>query len=151
VINDEPVEVESPNFEKFRRSRAAFGRQPTITIQKRGLISLSPSAVDRLGNPEAVTLLYDPDDQIVGVAAATPDDPDAFRLRRVGSRADGPRIISAASFTNYYDIDTSTSRRWDAGRVNGVLCISLRTPGTVVVGNRNGRTATGPRSPANDD
>jgi len=98
-----------------------------------------------------VTLLYDPDDQIVGVAAATPDDPDAFPLRRVGSRADGPRIISAASFTNYYDIDTSTSRRWDAGRVNGVLCISLRTPGTVVVGNRNGRTATGPPSPANDD
>jgi len=51
VINDEPVEVESPNFEKFRRSRAAFGRQPTITIQKRGLISLSPSAVDRSATP----------------------------------------------------------------------------------------------------
>jgi len=50
-------------------------------------------------------------------------------------------VISASTYTSFYDIDTSVSRRWDASVSNGVICLDVNVGGTVVVGNRRGRAS----------
>jgi len=47
-------------------------------------------------------------------------------------------VISGQAFTNFYGIDTATSRRFPARVEDGVLCIDLKTEGTVVTSNRLG-------------
>ncbi|MBM4644510.1 hypothetical protein GS464_18395 [Rhodococcus hoagii] len=53
----------------------------------------------------------------------------------------GQVVMSATAFTQYFDIDTSVSRRFKPYEKDGMLCIDLRGPSVKVVGNRTKRTA----------
>lgn len=45
-------------------------------------------------------------------------------------------ILSATAFTQYYDIETSVSRRYKPYEQDGMLCIDLSGPSVEVRGNR---------------
>ncbi len=119
---------------------------PYVTIQKRGSMSFNRSAHAALGSPEAVELLYDPDEKIIGVRAVEATVEHAYPIRPTGGGkgADaGSFMVSGRAFTQYYAIDTEVSRRYPATMADDVLCIDLRGQATEVTSNRNGRrTAT---------
>ena len=54
----------------------------------------------------------------------------------LSSRDTGQVILSATAFTQYYDIDTSVSRRYKPYEQDGMLCIDLTGPSAEVRGNR---------------
>ncbi len=125
-----------PDFEVFTRRLVPLKKTPLVTIQKRGTITLNKSAYSALGEPDAVELLYDRDERIVGLRPVEASLEHAYPVRPTISRGSGSYVISALAFTAFYDIDTEQPRRWHAHLVDDVLCIDLDSAGTPVTSNR---------------
>jgi hypothetical protein len=125
-----------PNFETFSRRMVPLKTDPHVTIQKRGTISLNKSAYLAIGSPDSVELLYDRDARIIGLRKVSGDAENAYHVRASSQSPSGPWVISAMAFTKFYDIDTTTSQRWDAYLDDDVLCVDLRREGTPVTSNR---------------
>jgi hypothetical protein len=115
-------------------------REPAVTLQKRGTISMNRAAFTAIGSPDAVELLFDRDERIVGVRQVDGHSLNAHFVRPSTSAATGPYIISAMAFFNVYDIELDESRRWPAYLEDGVLCIALNSESIPV---RRSRPATG--------
>lgn len=132
-----------PNFEVFTRRMVPLAKKPFVTIQKRGTISLNAAAYAALGSPPAVELLFDPVEKVVGFRPTDEEAEHAYAVRAQSNKEVGPYIVSGTAFVNYYNIDTTVSRRWTAEVLDGILCIDLKQDGTVVTSNRNNRKGPG--------
>ena len=117
-----------PDFETFSRRMLSLQAQPFVTVQRRGSMSLNQSALQALGQPEAVELLYDRSASIIGLHGVDPRAETAYQVRQASRSASGPWVISAMAFTKFYGIDTSATRRWPAYLEGDVLCVDLTVP-----------------------
>jgi len=122
-------------FEVFDKRNAPLAKSPSITIQKRGIFSINKAAHKLIGEAETVELLYDRENQVIGLRPAEVS-PHAYAIRSQTNRDGGQAILSGSAFTQYYEIDTTVSRRWEPRVVDGILCIDLKGPSTEVHGNR---------------
>ena len=59
-------------LERFTGSHAPANKTPSVTIQKRGILSLNREAYDLLKRPQAVHLYFSPDEQTLGIAPSAP-------------------------------------------------------------------------------
>ncbi len=125
-----------PNFERYSKDLVPLKRDPWVTLQKRGAISLNQSAYVLLDRPGAVDLLYDADSMIIGLRKADVNERDVHFVRSPTGKEGGPFVISAIAFMRYYDLALEASFRWPAYLDDGNLCIDLSRPGTVVTSNR---------------
>ncbi|MHC5560829.1 hypothetical protein [Kocuria sp. U4B] len=128
-------------FEVFDKRMTPLAKAPSVTIQKRGVISLNRAAHDLVDNAETVELLYDRDRQIMALRAADDSSPHAYAVRNGSRRGPGQAIVSATAFTQHYGIDTTATRRWKPFVEDGMLCVDLTEEGTVITGNRTKTTA----------
>lgn len=128
-------------FEVFSRRNVPLNKAPSVTIQKRGVFSINKAAHKMVNEAETVELLFDRERQVIALRPS--DEPHAYRLRPQSKRDAGQMILSASAFTQFYDIDTTVSRRWKPYEEQGMLCIDLRSPSVEIVGNRGKRTADG--------
>jgi hypothetical protein len=111
-------------FEEFTKKTARAAGTAYVTIQKRGVISLNHAAYTALGEPEAVTLLYDRERQLVGFRPADPKSEHAY-LVRVNTRGTS-HLVTGTLFTNHYGISTETARRWQARMIeDDIMAIDL--------------------------
>lgn len=125
-------------FEVFDKKMAPLAKSPSLTIQKRGIFSINKAAYNLIGSPDTVELLYDKEKRIIALRAS--DGPHAYAVRRQSTERDtGQVVLSAAAFTQYYDIDTTTSRRYQPYEKDSMLCVDLDGPSVEVVGNRTKR------------
>ena len=125
-----------PNFETFSRGLLPLKAEPAITVLRRGNMSLNRSAYAALGCPDAVELLYDTCEHIVGLRPADPRTHNAYVIRQPAGSDKGPFLITAMAFMKFYDVDTSTSLRRNAYLDDGVLCMCLDDAATPVTSNR---------------
>lgn len=132
-----------PKFETFTKRMVPLVKAPSVTIQKRGTISMNKAAHVALGAPDAVELLFDPTDRIVGFRGIDKSAGHAYLLR--STPGDSSYILSGIAFIHYYKIDISESKRYDAQVEDGVLFIDLNDGGQVVTINRK------PKDSAPDD
>ena len=123
-------------FEVFDKRMTPLSKAPSVTIQKRGVISLNKAAHDLIGNAETVELLFDRDRNIMALRAAEDTSPHAYAVRNGSKRGPGQAIVSATAFTAHYRIDTTATRRWKPFVEDDMLCVDLATEGTVITGNR---------------
>jgi len=124
-----------PEFESFSKNLVALQRDPKVTLTRRGTLSLNKSAHAVLGSPDAVELLYDLPQRIVGLRPIDARADNAYFVRPMAG-AGGPFVISVMAFTKFYDIDTTQSLRWCAHLDEGILCIDLNDAATPVTSNR---------------
>ena len=125
-------------FEVFDKRMAPLAKAPSVTIQKRGIFSINKAAHKLIGEPATVELLFDRENQIVALRES--DQPHAYAIRPQSARKDtGQVVMSATAFTQFYEIDTSISRRYKPYEQDGMLCIDLKGPSVEVVGNRSKR------------
>ncbi len=112
------------DFEVFR-GRAAKTRKnlPTVSLQKKGVISLNPAAYEAIGSPKAVELLYAPKARVIGIRAADPDLTHSYPARV--PKGGQTRLIAAVAFFNHYGIAVEKIRRYPATMVGDVLAIDL--------------------------
>lgn len=123
-------------FEVFDKRMTPLAKAPSVTIQKRGVISLNKAAHDLVDNAETVELLYDRDRNVIALRVSDESSPHAYAVRNGSKRGPGQAIVSATAFTAYYGIDTTATRRWKPFLEDGMLCVDLSQDGTVITGNR---------------
>ncbi|MFC0680526.1 hypothetical protein ACFFGH_22055 [Lysobacter korlensis] len=122
-------------FEVFDKRMAPLAKAPSITIQKRGIFSINKAAHKLIGEPETVELLFDAEEQIIAMRPS--NESHAYGIRPQSAQRDaGQVILSATAFTQYFEIDTSVSRRFKPYEQDGMLCIDLKGPSVEVKGNR---------------
>ncbi len=76
-----------------------------------------------------------PHNAIVGLRPMDARAGNAYFVRPTAG-ARGPYVMSAMAFTNFYDIDTTQTMRWNAHLDEGILCIDLNDAATPVTSNR---------------
>lgn len=142
-------------FEVFDKRMTPLAKAPSVTIQKRGMISLNKAAHDLVENAETVELLYDRERNVIALRGADDSSPHAYAVRSRSQRGPGQAIVSATAFTAHYGIDTTATRRWKPFVEDGMLCVDLTAEGTVITGNRTQTMApadpTEPTRPTADD
>ncbi|MFI7582048.1 hypothetical protein [Kocuria kalidii] len=123
-------------FEVFDKRMTPLAKAPSVTIQKRGVISLNKAAHDLMSNAETIELLFDRDRQVMALRVADDSSPHAYAVRNGSKRGPGQAIVSATAFTQHYGTDTTATRRWKPFVEDGMLCVDLTEAGTVITGNR---------------
>jgi hypothetical protein len=120
-------------FEEFKRNSMPSTQTPTITIQKRGALSLNVAAFEALGSPSHVVLLYDRESECIGIRKAAAATPHAYAVRGVGNNQ-ATHVVSGKAFLSYYDIPRDVARRWPATKRANMLVVDLRQPPMEVTG-----------------
>lgn len=120
-------------FELFDKRHAPMRGAPSVTVQRRGIVSINGPAHALIGRAGVVELLFDKERQIMALRPADPS-PRAYELRKPSPS--GQTLLSATAFAQAYDIDTSVSRRYEPVVEDGMLCVDLSGPSTVVQSNR---------------
>jgi hypothetical protein len=128
-------------FEVFDKRLTPLAKAPVVTIQKRGVLSLNRAAHALIGGAETVELLFDRDEQVIGIRPVADNVPHGYPVRSLSTKSTGPLLIAGTGFTQYYGIDTTTARRWTPTVQDNILCIDLKNPGTPIVGNRSAKAS----------
>lgn len=126
------------DFERFDKRQAPISGSPFVTIQRGGrVMTINRVAYEMLGSPEAVELLYNKKNRVIGVRQVSKKEPYAFPLRGQGRKGHDPSnyLVAVQAFTKHYNIDTSVAMRYPAEMQEDILTISLD----------RGIDATGPR------
>lgn len=114
-----------PDFEVFDKDNVPSRRVPTVTILKARVLSLNWAAFVALDQPSAVELLFDRTERIVGLRGTAVRMRHASFVRWPNGCRNGPFLVSAMAYLDYYDIAAFESRRWRAWMDDGTLCIAL--------------------------
>jgi hypothetical protein len=124
-------------FEVFKRQRAPITQEAAVTLQKRGTMSLNLAAFRALDEPEAVELLWDREDRLMGLRKAEPDTAHAYKVRQL-AKSQTTWLLSGTAFMTYYGLETDVARRY-IGSVDddGMLVLDLKEPGVQVTSNRD--------------
>ena len=125
-------------FEVFDKKSVPSTTEPWVTIQKKGLLSLNRTAAEALGTPEAVELLFDREEEIIGFRSADLNNPRAFQLRKQGKNPtrNSNYLVAGTAFCNYYKIDTSFARRYKPKMNSGILTVDLKQDYAIASGPR---------------
>jgi hypothetical protein len=110
-------------FEKFTKQLASRSQPLWVSIQRRGIFSLSESAYVALGEPEAVHFLFDRERWVIGLEAAPVGDADAYRVRE--SSTGTSRVVTGTKFTDHYGISVDKGQRYAAAMEGDILCFAL--------------------------
>ncbi|MDQ2787943.1 MAG: hypothetical protein M3Y58_23410 [Chloroflexota bacterium] len=116
-------------LQEFKNVRAKGPEhKPWISVLRKGRVSLNAVALDDLGNPTHVVLLFDPETREFGVRAAKPEEMHAYKLRKeTEGTAESASVLALWS---YYDIDVDRYvGRYPAKKTNNILVISLSEKG----------------------
>lgn len=134
----------SPDFEVFTRKYAKASSEPTLTVTVRGTLNLNEAAFVTLGKPEAVVLLYDRDEAVIGLRPSSREEPNAYLVGRLGNGGKS-RTIVCKDFCAWIGADLAEARRYPLAMEDDVGCVALRGTARVVTGNRNRAAKQGAR------
>jgi hypothetical protein len=125
-------------FERFDKRQTPIAGSPFATIQRGGrVMTINRVAHEMLGSPEAVELLFNEENRVIGIRQVSKTEPYAFPLRGQSRKGHEPSnyVVAMQAFTKHYGIDTSVAMRYPAEMQDDVLTIPLD----------RGTVATGPR------
>lgn len=124
-------------FIVFEKGSAPVKTVPTVTIQRKGLMSMNRAAHALFGSPAAVELLWDPERRVIGLRPAPLENPNAYPVRPQNDSGRGPLLIATNMFTKFIELDTTEAKRWVPTVDDGVLLVDLSTPGARAISNRH--------------
>ena len=130
-------------FQVYEKGSAPVSTVPSVTIQKRGLISVNKAAYEALGSPEGVELLWDSERRAIALRPAELTNQNAYPMRAQASHSDkGPWLVAGTLFTQFIGLDTSQAYRWTPTVEDGLLVVDVSKPGS---------KASSPRSRSKSD
>lgn len=135
-------------WEVFDKRHAPMKGTPSVTVQRRGILSINGPAHALINKAQVVELLFDPARGVMGLKPADPS-PRTYELRNPSKT--GQTLLSAVAFMDAYEIDTSVSRRYDPFVEEGMLCINLSGPSSEIHGNRSKARGERSSTPAGGD
>ena len=102
--------AEMDGWVEFDRTQFKRGRQrnpAAVTLRARGDLVLNQAAMDALGNPPRVRLLFQPERRAIGIRAAAANDERAFPVSKSG-------LVKAEAFAEHYVISLASDLRYRA-------------------------------------
>ena len=107
-----------------------------VTISSRGRLYFNPIALEEIGRPPGVVLMYDEVNKAIGVLPGTMTRKETFRLRKL--RASNGMYITALNFCRRCSIAPSETLAFQTPRINhdGILVLSLNHVQPVTRGRR---------------
>jgi hypothetical protein len=125
-------------FELFQKGCVTPGAPiggPFVSIQKRGDFSISRLALEMIGSPAAVELLYDKAECLIAFRPAPPESRNAYRVRFNKSKVEynSAAHVSGKSFLKYHGIAIPLKAEQYAPTVTpeGYLAIRIKDPALV--------------------
>ena len=103
-----------------------------VTLNKDCQLYFNARALEALGEPDGVSLMYDPKRQVIGVLPSALNRSHTYRLRKKQRDLSG-RTISAKNFCKFHNIQPGETVAFRSARINkdGVMILDLqdvRTP-----------------------
>jgi hypothetical protein len=97
-----------------------------VTINRRCHIYLNGRTLAALGEPDAVVMMYDRRQQVIGIQRSPLDRRSAYRLRRKDRDRNG-KMLYATNFCRRYHINPEKTLAFTNAEVdkNGVLVLSM--------------------------
>ena len=97
-----------------------------ITINRSNVLTFNKFAVKTLGSPEAVLLMFDKKESVIGVVASTMRDKDAFPLKPKGGGLNF--TVHLAPFCRAFGIMIDKTERFDDPEIDneGILRLDLK-------------------------
>jgi hypothetical protein len=132
--NAKVVQLEGGTYELYE---PGIGKRRTdlgVTIQKGGIISMSPATGAALNDPKAVQLLYSSDQNVIAIKRAEPGSRYALSVSRQGRKT--TYALAGKSFLDTYGIPHERSKRYPAKQLGDTLLVDLNQKG-VDVGHRS--------------
>ncbi len=126
---------DNEGFEVFTRRSTPIVKDHYVAIHKRGTISLNRSAVEALGQPDAIQLLFNREKRIMAFRPVEPTIEGAYPLRR--QQQSNSWLVAGQAFLKFYDIDHSITRRYTGELRDNMLRIDFSQGGTEVTSSRN--------------
>src|ERR687897_1191827 len=114
------------DFERFDQRHIAIGGSPFVTIQRSGrVMTINRAAYELLASPEAVELLYNRENRVVGIRKVSKKEPYAFPLRPQGRKGHRPSnyLVAFQKFAKYYGIDTGVAMRYPTEMQEDILTV----------------------------
>lgn len=111
-------------LEYIETRRELRQRTPRVLLGASGVLRFNPRALELLGNPKAVRLLFDVQKSRIGIGAEDPAIKYALPLRRDKKSS----VIHIASFCSRYGIQIESTIEFVDVRVDGdgVMLLDLR-------------------------
>lgn len=111
-------------WEEFTQKHVGNPDFIRVSLNPRGIFGLNQKAVDMLGSPEAVVLMFDKANQLIGLKASSPDVNHAYELKRQGTSQS--YFLRAKSFCNFYGIEIGDTVVFnDVQMEDGVIVLQL--------------------------
>ena len=117
-----------PNLQVFTARRGPHAGQPGVTIHRKGTVALNRPAYEQLGKPDAVELLYDLDERVIGFRPVDPAVPHAYPIRPQRGRQStvAPTyVINAATFIEYIGYQSEVAQRFSPTTADGAMLVQL--------------------------
>ncbi len=113
------------DFEVFTGTARPAPGQPTVTIQRKGVLSMTAATYELLGSPPTVELLYSKSRNTIGIRPADPSLPHAIRVRK--QSVSNTYLIAGQAFTATYGLRHPEARRYPAKLEGKILLIDLNS------------------------
>lgn len=105
-----------------------------VTLSPRNVILLNGNVFERLGSPEAVVMLFDKVNSVIGINPVPPSRTNAFRL---ATKTRGRnRLIRVTPFCKHYGITVDRTTAFLNPEVDGDGVLRLDLKETIVVDRR---------------
>ena len=113
-----------PNWELYSTQGRNATSEPVVSLHRTGSLALNKAAYEALGQPKAVQLLFDREEQIAGLRPVEPGAPDSYVVRKQDRSS--TYLVAGKTFTTYYKIDIGATRRYNAQMYYDVLGVDLK-------------------------
>lgn len=114
----------SLQWEEFTQKSTYRAEMFRVSLNGRGHFHLNQKAVNELGDPEAVVLMFERSSRLIGLKPCAADVEHSYELKRQGSSNN--YYLRAKSFCNYYSINVGDSVVFNDVRIeNGMIVLSL--------------------------
>lgn len=121
-------------FETFERGAKPDPGRASVTISKCNTLSLNRRAVEVLGNPKQVELLFDKRRKVIGLKPVKEETPNSYRLRPHNGSTGS--LVAISKFLKRYGLVFAQTQRFLPDLYEGVMVIDTTKPDAVVVGTR---------------
>ena len=116
--------MQNNNWSEYKETRRELKqRKPRALLSAEGALTLNGKALEILGNPEAIRLLFDIQKSRIGVCAEKPDVEHALPLRIYKKSA----LVHIKGFCNWYSIHLESTIEFADVRIDsdGVMLLDL--------------------------
>lgn len=108
-------------WEEFTQKAAAKGDAIRVSLNARGNFALNQKAVETLDTPEAIVLMFDKANQLIGLKASSTEVNHAYELKRQGTSQS--YFLRAKSFCNFYGIEFGDTVVFNDPQIEGGMIV----------------------------